>query len=62
MLSVHAQFHAWGQAAEHPIALAGDAFCSGGAIRLMDEGGVDPALIRPPGWDRNSTALTLQVV
>src|SRR5262249_98074 len=32
------------------------------AIRLMDEGGVDAAVIHPPGWDANSTALALQAV
>jgi predicted TIM-barrel fold metal-dependent hydrolase len=32
------------------------------AIRLMDEGGVDGAVIHPPGWDPNSTALALRAV
>ena len=32
------------------------------AIRLMDEGGVDGAVIHPPGWDPNSTALALAAV
>ena len=32
------------------------------AIALMDEGGVDAAVIHPPGWDPNSTAMALQAV
>jgi hypothetical protein len=32
------------------------------AIRLMDEGGVDAAVIHPPALDPNSTALALQAV
>jgi hypothetical protein len=30
------------------------------AIRLMDEGGVDAAVIHPPALDPNSTALSLR--
>jgi hypothetical protein len=32
---------------------------AGEAIRLMDEGGVDAAVIHPPALDSNSTALAL---
>ncbi|MGH7095222.1 MAG: amidohydrolase family protein, partial [Stellaceae bacterium] len=32
------------------------------AIALMDEGGVDGAVIHPPGWDPNSTAMAFGAV
>ena len=32
------------------------------AIRLIDEGGVDAAVIHPPALDPNSTPLALQAV
>ena len=28
----------------------------------MDEGGVDAAVIRPPGWDPNSTEMAFKAV
>jgi predicted TIM-barrel fold metal-dependent hydrolase len=32
------------------------------AIALMDDGGVDAAVIHPPGWDPNSTEMAIQAV
>src|SRR6059058_2177881 len=32
------------------------------AIVLMDEGGVDAAVIHPPGWDPGSTDMALKAV
>ena len=29
---------------------------------MMDEGGVDAAVIHPPGWDPNSTEMALKAV
>jgi hypothetical protein len=31
-------------------------------LRLMDEGGVDAAVIHPPGWDPNSTEMAFKAV
>jgi len=38
------------------------AFLADEALSLMDEGGVDAALIHPPGWDPNSTDLAFTAV
>jgi predicted TIM-barrel fold metal-dependent hydrolase len=37
-------------------------FTAEDAIKLMDEGGVDAAVIHPPSWDPGSTALALKAV
>jgi len=63
MQIVDAQIHTWGQGlpsnqSHWPVTH----FTPAEAIRLMDEGGVDAAVIHPPGWDPNSTALALQAV
>ena len=31
-------------------------------MSLMDEGGVDAAVIHPPGWDPNSTEMAFKAV
>jgi len=63
VLIVDAQIHLWGQglpsnAAHRQVT----AFLTEEAIGLMDEGGVDAALIHPPGWDPNSTYLAFDAV
>ena len=63
MQIVDAQIHTWGQGlpsnqSHWPVTH----FTPAEAIRLMDEGGVDAAVIHPPALDLNSTALALQAV
>lgn len=60
---VDAQIHLWGtglpsNAAHWPVT----SFTAAQAIALMDEGGVDAAVIHPPGWDPHSTDLALAAV
>ena len=54
MQIVDAQIHTWGQGlpsnqSHWPVTH----FTPAEAIRLMDEGDVDAAVIHPPGWDPN---------
>src|SRR5580658_23464 len=56
-----AQIHTWG------IGLPSNAshwqvthFTPAEAIALMDEGGIDAAVIHPPGWDPNSTEMAFE--
>jgi predicted TIM-barrel fold metal-dependent hydrolase len=60
---VDAQIHLWGSGlpsnqAHWPIT----SFTAAEAIALMDEAGVDAAVIHPPHWDPNSTALAQAAV
>jgi predicted TIM-barrel fold metal-dependent hydrolase len=63
MQIVDAQIHTWGQGlpsnASH---IQVTHFTPAEAIALMDEGGIDAAVIHPPGWDPNSTAMALKAV
>jgi predicted TIM-barrel fold metal-dependent hydrolase len=63
MAIVDAQIHTWGSGlpsnASH---IQVTHFTPAEAIALMDEGGVDAAVIHPPGWDPNSTEMALQAV
>ena len=63
MQIVDAQIHTWGQGLpSNQSHWQVTHFTPAEAIKLMDEGGVDAAVIHPPGWDPNSTALALQAV
>jgi predicted TIM-barrel fold metal-dependent hydrolase len=63
MQIVDAQIHTWGQGLpSNQSHIQVTHFTPAEAIALMDEGGVDAAVIHPPGWDPNSTALALQAV
>jgi predicted TIM-barrel fold metal-dependent hydrolase len=63
MQIVDAQIHTWGSGlpsnASH---IQVTHFTPAEAIALMDEGGIDAAIIHPPGWDPNSTAMAFQAV
>jgi len=49
---VDAQIHLWGTACQATCRIDRlTAFAPEEAIALMDEGGVDAAIIHPPGWD-----------
>jgi predicted TIM-barrel fold metal-dependent hydrolase len=63
MQIVDAQIHTWGQGLpSNQSHIQVTHFTPAEAIALMDEGGVDAAVIHPPGWDPNSTATALQAV
>ncbi|HEX3864745.1 MAG TPA: amidohydrolase family protein [Stellaceae bacterium] len=63
MQIVDAQIHLWGTGLpSNQSHRQVTAFTPAEAIVLMDEGGVDAAVIHPPGWDPNSTEMALQAV
>ena len=63
MRIVDAQIHIWGSGLPSNMAHRQvTAFTTEEAIGLMDEGGVDAAVIHPPGWDPNSTAMAFEAV
>ena len=56
MRIVDAQIHLWGAGLPSNLSHRQvTAFTPEEAIALMDEAGVDAAVIHPPGWDPNST-------
>jgi len=61
MLIVDAQIHLW---TKHTPTNANHRqvpdYTAADALKEMDEGGVDAALIHPPGWDPNSNALAVE--
>jgi predicted TIM-barrel fold metal-dependent hydrolase len=63
MQIVDAQIHTWGSGlpsnASH---IQVTHFTPAEAIALMDEGGIDAAVIHPPGWDPNAAAMALKAV
>jgi predicted TIM-barrel fold metal-dependent hydrolase len=63
MQIVDAQIHTWGSGlpsnASH---IQVTHFTPEEAIALMDEGGVDAAVIHPPGWDPGSTEMAFKAV
>jgi predicted TIM-barrel fold metal-dependent hydrolase len=63
MQIVDAQIHLWGSGLPSNLSHRQvTAFTPGEAIALMDEGGVDAAIIHPPGWDPNSTEMAFAAV
>src|SRR5579864_1051555 len=63
MQIVDAQIHTWGQGLpSNQSHIQVTHFTPAEAIALMDEGGIDAAVIHPPGWDPNSTAMALNAV
>ena len=63
MQIVDVQIHTWGVGLPSNLShWQVTSFTPADAIRLMDEGGVDAAVIHPPGWDPNSTAMAFQAV
>ena len=60
---VDAQIHLWGTGLPSNLSHRQVThFTPEEAIVLMDEGGVDAAVIHPPGWDPNSTDMALAAV
>ncbi len=60
---VDAQIHTWGTGLPSNLShWQVSHFTAEEAIALMDEGGVDAAVIHPPGWDPNSTEMAFKAV
>src|SRR6185369_16502555 len=63
MRIVDAQIHLWGSGLPSNMAHRQvTSFTTEEAIGLMDEGGVDAAVIHPPGWDPTSTEMAFKAV
>jgi predicted TIM-barrel fold metal-dependent hydrolase len=63
MQIVDAQIHVWGSGLPSNMAHRQvTAFTTEDAVALMDEGGVDAAVIHPPGWDPGSTEMAFAAV
>src|SRR5947207_4672896 len=63
MQIVDAQIHTWGSGLPSNLSHRQVThFTPEEAIALMDEGGVDAAVIHPPGWDPNSHDMALKAV
>ena len=63
MQIVDAQIHLWGTGLPSNLSHRQvTAFTPEEAIALMDEGGVDAAVIHPPGWDPGSTDMAFAAV
>ncbi|HVR69534.1 MAG TPA: hypothetical protein VMT87_01705, partial [Vicinamibacteria bacterium] len=61
MLVVDAQIHIWknNKPTNQNHRQVAD-FTADDVLKEMDEGGVDAAVIHPPGWDPNSNALAVE--
>ena len=63
MQIVDAQIHVWGSGLPSNMAHRQvTAFTTEEAVGLMDEGGIDAAVIHPPGWDPGSTEMAFAAV
>lgn len=63
MQVVDAQIHLWGSGLpSNPSHWQVTSFTPAEAITLMDEGGVDAAVIHPPSWDPGSVEMARQAV
>ena len=63
MRIVDAQIHLWGSGLPSNLAHRQvTAFTTEEAVGMMDEGGVDAAVIHPPGWDPGSHGLAVEAV
>ena len=63
MRIVDAQIHLWGTGLPSNMShWQVTHFTTGEAIVLMDEGGIDAAVIHPPGWDPRSTEMAFKAV
>src|SRR5689334_23738206 len=63
MQIIDAQIHLWGAGLPSNLSHRQvTAFTPAEAIVLMDEAGVDAAVIHPPGWDPNSTEMAFKAV
>ncbi len=63
MQIVDAQIHLWGTGLPSNLSHRQvTAFTTEEAVAMMDEGGVDAAVIHPPGWDPGSTEMAMDAV
>ncbi len=63
MQIVDAQIHLWASGLpSNPAHWQVTSFLAEEAIALMDEAGIDAAVVHPPSWDLNSQALALAAV
>lgn len=63
MQIVDAQIHVWGTGLPSNMShWQVTSFTAAKAIALMDEGGVDAAVIHPPSWDPGATRLAMEAV
>lgn len=62
MQIVDAQIHLWGEGVPSPSHRQVTSFTAEEAIAMMDEGGVDAAVIHPVPWDPNSQQIALEAV
>ena len=63
MQIVDAQIHVWGTGLpSNPSHWQVTSFTADDAIKLMDEGGVDAAVIHPPSWDPGSVEMATAAV
>jgi predicted TIM-barrel fold metal-dependent hydrolase len=63
MQIVDAQIHLWGTGLPSNLSHRQvTSFTPAEAIGLMDEGGIDAAVIHPPGWDPGSTDMAFKAV
>src|ERR671923_296678 len=63
MRIVDAQIHLWGSGLPSNMAHRQvTSFTTQEALSMMNEGGVDAAVIHPPGWDPNSTEMAFKAV
>src|SRR5262245_39125424 len=63
MQIVDAQIHLWGSGLPSNQAHRQvTSFPTAEAVGMMDEGGVDAAIIHPPGWDPGSTDMAFAAV
>ena len=60
MLIVDAQVHIWGGGTPLAHHRQISSYSADDLLKEMDEGGVDAAIIHPPGWDPNSSELALE--
>ena len=63
MQIIDAQIHLWGTGLpSNPSHWQVTSFTPAEAVKLMDEGGVDAAVIHPPSWDPGSVEMALAAV
>lgn len=60
MLIVDSQIHIWSSGTPTRIHRQISSYSADDALKEMDEAGVDAAVIHPPGWDPNCTAVAIE--
>ena len=61
MLIIDAQVHIWGKGLPtNPSHRQITSFTADDLLKEMDEGGIDAAVIHPPGWDSDSRTLAVE--